>query len=244
MTPASIAVIDLHRHTDGSIRPQTILELAEQHDLPLPRDLETLRPLVQVTEPVADLMAFLARMDRAVSALADLAACARVAYECVEDAGREGVIYLETRFSPAYMAQAHNLDVNGVVEAVADGARRGARDSGVRVNLIGIMSRTFGVESCTRELEALLAHRGGFVALDLAGDEAHVPGELSSNTSGADARRAGASRSTRVRRRARRASGRRCAIWAPNALDTEPARRRTRLCSTCSRKSASALSRA
>ncbi len=178
MTPSGPALIDLHRHTDGSIRPQTILELAEQHDLPLPRDLETLRPLVQVTEPVADLMAFLARMDRAVSALADLDACARIGYECVEDAGREGVIYLETRFSPVYMAQAHNLDVHGVVEAVADGARRGARDSGVRVNLIGIMSRTFGVESCTRELEALLAHRGDFVALDLAGDEARVPGEL------------------------------------------------------------------
>jgi adenosine deaminase len=48
----------------------------------------------------------------------------------------------------------------------------------VRVNLIGIMSRTFGVESCTRELEALLAHRDDFVALDLAGDEARVPGEL------------------------------------------------------------------
>jgi len=178
MTPSSAELIDLHRHTDGSIRPQTILELAEQHNLPLPRDLETLRPLVQVTEPVADLMAFLARMDRAVSALADLDACARVAYECVEDAGREGIVYLETRFSPVYMAQAHNLNVSGVVEAVADGVRRGARDFGVRVNLIGILSRTFGVESCTRELEALLAHRGDFVALDLAGDEARVPGEL------------------------------------------------------------------
>jgi adenosine deaminase len=178
MTPSGPALIDLHRHTDGSIRPQTILELAERHDLPLPRDLETLRPLVQVTEPVADLMAFLARMDRAVSALADLDACARIAYECVEDAGCEGVVYLETRFSPVYMAQAHNLDVNGVIEAVVDGARRGARDVGVRVNVIGIMSRTFGVESCTRELEALLAHRGDFVALDLAGDEARVPGEL------------------------------------------------------------------
>jgi adenosine deaminase len=178
MTPAPATLIDLHRHTDGSIRPETILDLAEQHDLPLPHDLETLRPLVQVTEPVADLMAFLARMDRAVSALADLDACARVAYECVEDASREGVVYLETRFSPVYMAQAHNLNVGGAVEAVADGARRGARDFGVRVNLIGILSRTFGVESCTRELEALLAHREEFVALDLAGDEARFPGAL------------------------------------------------------------------
>ena len=37
MITPSPALIDLHRHTDGSVRPQTILELAEQHDLPLPR---------------------------------------------------------------------------------------------------------------------------------------------------------------------------------------------------------------
>lgn len=176
--PSAIPLIDLHRHTDGSIRPQTVLELAEQHNLPLPRDLATLRPLVQVTEPVADLMAFLARMDRAVSVLVDLDACARIAYECVEDAHREGVAYLETRFSPVYMAQAHHLEPSAVVEAVVDGARRAARDAGIRVNLIGILSRTFGVESCTRELEALLLHRDALVALDLAGDEARFPGEL------------------------------------------------------------------
>lgn len=40
------------------------------------------------------------------------------------------------------------------------------------------MSRTFGPESCARELDALLTHRGQIVALDLAGDEAAWPGEL------------------------------------------------------------------
>jgi adenosine deaminase len=178
MIQADLPLMDLHRHLEGSLRLQTILELAEQHGLPLPRDLEQLRPAVQVTDPQPDLMAFIHKMERARLAFADLDACARITYESVEDAARDGLAYLELRFSPFFMAQPHGLDLGGVVEAVADGARRGERDFGVRTHLIGIMSRTFGVESAARELEALLAHRQQIVALDLAGDEVNWPGAL------------------------------------------------------------------
>ncbi|HKB46304.1 MAG TPA: adenosine deaminase [Ktedonobacterales bacterium] len=170
--------LDLHRHLDGSIRPRTVLELAQRFDVGLPRDLDALLPLIQVTDPAPDLMAYLAKMDRAVSVLGDEDACARIAYEAVEDARSEGIVYLEGRFSPAYMARAHGLDPAGVTAAVCDGAARGARDCGVRVNLIGILSRTFGPEATWRELEALLTQRERLVALDLAGDEARMPGEL------------------------------------------------------------------
>lgn len=178
MSQADLPLIDLHRHMEGSLRLQTMLELTRQHNLPLPRDLERLRPEVQVTDPQPDLMAFLRKMERGRLVFADLDACARIAYESVEDASRDGLAYLELRFSPGYIAGPHHLNLAGVVEAVADGARRGARDTGVRVNLIGIMSRTFGVEAATRELEALLAHREQIVALDLAGDEIAWPGAL------------------------------------------------------------------
>lgn len=170
--------VDLHRHLEGSVRLSTILDLARQHNLPLPRDLARLRPLVRVTEPEPDLMAFIAKMERAVSVFADLAACARVARECVEDAAADGLAYLELRFSPLFMGASHGLDLAAVVEAVADGAARGARDFGVRTNLIGILSRTYGPASARRELAALLAHRARLVALDLAGDELRWPGAL------------------------------------------------------------------
>lgn len=177
MTP-SPPLIDLHRHLEGSIRPRTVLELAERFGSPLPRTLDALRPLVQVTTPEPDLMAFIAKIDTAASVLGDLDACARVAYEAVEDARDESISYLELRFTPLYMAAAHGLDPHGVVEAVADGVRRGERDCGVRVPLIGILNRTNGPRVALRELEILLAHRERFVALDLAGDEARFPGDL------------------------------------------------------------------
>ncbi len=91
---------------------------------------------------------------------------------------REGLDYVELRFSPVFMAQAHGLDPRAVVEAVIDGVAAGVRDFGVPAKLIGILSRTFGVESCFRELGALRAYRDGLVALDLAGDEGNFPPEL------------------------------------------------------------------
>jgi adenosine deaminase len=76
------------------------------------------------------------------------------------------------------MAEPHGLDPAGVVEAVIDGAETGARDLGVGVKLIGIISRTYGPDVGWQELEALFHHRDRLVALDLAGDEANQPGAL------------------------------------------------------------------
>ncbi len=171
--------IDLHRHLDGSIRLETILELGLEHGLALPaKTLEGLRPHVVVSEPQPGLMAFLAKFEWMVGVLVDAEACRRVAYENVEDARREGLDAVELRFSPVFMAQAHGLEPQAVVEAVVDGVAAGVRDFGVPTTLTGILSRTFGVQTCTRELEALLACREGLVAMDLAGDEGNFPPAL------------------------------------------------------------------
>lgn len=172
-------LVDLHRHLDGSIRLATMLELAAQHGIALPgRTAAELRPHVQVEGAVGDLMAFLQRLDLMTAVLADADACRRVARENVEDAKAEGIAYLELRFSPYFMARAGRLDPRDVVGAVVAGAREGSRATGVKVNLIGILSRTFGPDTCRRELDALLAHRDDLVALDLAGDEKNWPADL------------------------------------------------------------------
>ena len=49
MIDPSLPLIDLHRHLDGAVRLETILDLGRQHSLSLPAwDLEGLRPHVQV----------------------------------------------------------------------------------------------------------------------------------------------------------------------------------------------------
>jgi adenosine deaminase len=179
MIDPTLPLIDLHRHLDANVRLDTILDLGRQHNLPLPAwDMEGLRPHVQVTDPQPDLLAFFTKLDWMTRVLVDYAACRRVAFENVEDAQREGLHYVELRFSPWFMAEPNALNPEGVVEAVVDGVEEGKRTFDVKVKLIGILSRTYGTEVAWRELEALLTCSDRLVALDLAGDEANYPGEL------------------------------------------------------------------
>ena len=175
----NLPLCDLHRHLDGSIRLQTILELADQHGISLPgHDLESLRPHVQIMDPAEGLMEFIAKFQYLTAILADAEACRRVAYENVLDAQAEGIDYIELRFSPWFMAEAHGLDVTEITAAVIDGIQAGEKATGVRAQAIGILSRTYGPEICMQELEALLRNRDGLVALDLAGDEKRFPASL------------------------------------------------------------------
>ena len=179
MITKNLPLTDLHRHLDGNIRTQTILDLGTKFGVKLPaNNIIDLTPHVQIVEAEPSLVAFLSKLDWGVAVLGDLDACRRVAYENVEDALNAQIDYAELRFSPYYMAMKHNLPVEGVVEAVVDGVKAGIRDFGIKANLIGIMSRTFGTEACQQELNAILSQRDNIVAVDLAGDELGQPGDL------------------------------------------------------------------
>jgi adenosine deaminase len=178
MIDPAIPLIELHRHLDGNVRLETILDLGRKFNLPLPAwDIEGLRPYVQVTSPQPGVMAFIAKFQWLIGVMVDYEAIHRIAYENIEDARRDGIDYIELRFSPWFMAEAHGLDPSGVVEAVVAGVGAGRQDFEVKVNLIGILSRTYGPEIAAKELEALLSQRQSMTALDLAGDEAHFPAQ-------------------------------------------------------------------
>lgn len=179
MIDRSKPLVELHRHLDGSIRLETILDLADQHGIALPaNDVAGLAPYIHIDESTPGLMAFLDRFEHMTAVLVNAQACRRVAYENVEDAKSEGIDYIELRYSPWFMAKTHRMNPLEVMEACADGIRAAERDNGIRANIIGILSRTYGVETCMLELDAILAHRDHVVAVDLAGDEQRFPANL------------------------------------------------------------------
>jgi len=180
MIHPDLPLIDLHRHLDGNVRLSTILELGQQSGITLPADtVEGLRPFIQVTEPLGDISEYFQKFDWMTSVMVDYDACQRIAFENVVDAQAEGIDYIELRFSPVFMAEPHALDPVGVVEAVVDGIQKGREACpGIKVNLLGILSRTYGVETAYHELAALLAFRDTIAGLDLAGDEVNFPADL------------------------------------------------------------------
>lgn len=163
---------DLHRHLDGNIRLSTIWQLAEEYFIVLPAEnLEALKTKIQIQQKTTDLLAFLEKMELGVSVLASEQACFRIAYENMEDAKLAGLDYVELRFSPVFMAKAYGLGLEQVIEAVVAGCQKGSQTFGVEFNLIGILSRSYGEQSCMQELQALLTAKDNICALDLAGDE-------------------------------------------------------------------------
>jgi adenosine deaminase len=179
MIDRTLPLVELHRHLDGSIRLETILELADQHGIALPaKTVAGLAPFVHIDKSAPGLMAFLDRFEHMTAVLVNAEACRRVAYENVEDAWSEGIDYIELRYSPWFMAESHGMDPREVMEACADGVRAAERDTGIRANIIGILSRTYGADTCMKELDAILAHRDHIVAVDLAGDEFRYPAHL------------------------------------------------------------------
>lgn len=182
MHNTQLPLVDLHRHLDGNIRPKTIWQLAQKNNIKLPADnFESFLPHVQITDSEADLIAFLKKLDWGVGVLKSLDDVVRIGYENVEDAFNANIDYAELRFSPYYIAMTHNLPIEGVVEAIIEGVNKGKEKFSTKTNLIGILSRTFGVEHCQSELNALLAYKNNLVAVDLAGDEYNFPGSLFDN---------------------------------------------------------------
>ena len=179
MIDTQLPLVDLHRHLDGNIRPKTIWQLAQKNNIQLPVDnFESFLPFVQIVDSEADLLAFLKKLDWGVGVIKSLDDVVRIGYENVEDAYLANIDYAELRFSPYYIAMTHNLPIEGVVEAIIEGVNQGRKKFRTKTNLIGILSRTFGVAQCQKELDALLTYKDDLVAIDLAGDEYNFPGTL------------------------------------------------------------------
>ncbi len=169
---------DLHCHLDGSLRLETMLELADAQGKPhvLPGDtVEALSERLQAVDESETLEAYLAWFRTTIPLLQTQDALQRVAYELVADSAAENVRYLEVRYAPIVHTEG-GLSLNAVNNAVLDGLQRGEEDFDVTTSLIicGLRDRYESASMRQAELAAEYRHRG-VVAFDLAGGEAGNP---------------------------------------------------------------------
>ena len=174
---ARLPKAELHVHLDGSLRPETMIDLAHKARVALPStDPETLRRFM-VVDDAADLEHFLFRFDLTVPLLQTPDAIERVAYEMVEDAARDQVRYVEVRYCPK-LSTREGLSLDDVIRAEWSGLSRGERDFGVKVAIINCSLRHYDpAVSVTLAEHSVRMRAHGVVAFDLAGGEAgRMPG--------------------------------------------------------------------
>lgn len=169
--------IDLHRHLEGALRLETLVEIAQEYDLDAPRTLDALRPLVQVMPgDVRTPDMFLSKFTTLRKFFCSEAVIRRMAREVVADAAADHVVYLELRFTPQALSNLLRVDFPTVVAWMCDAVSEAEAEYGTLVRLIVSMNRHESVEIGERVLDAALTRRGcGVVGIDLAGREADFP---------------------------------------------------------------------
>jgi adenosine deaminase len=104
-------LVDLHRHLEGSIRPETCIELAARGgSVTLPAQWR--RALV-AAEREEGLLPYLAKIENATALVRTLDDWRRVTVEAIADAVGDGLAGLELRFSPQFIGGMTGLDPDG-----------------------------------------------------------------------------------------------------------------------------------
>src|SRR5690554_2446759 len=173
--------VSLHDHLDGGLRPQTIIELADEVGLDLPAtDTRALADWFSTSSDSGSLVEYLKTFDVTTGVMQTKDALARVAREFVEDLHADGVIYGEVRWAPEQHL-GHGLTLDEAVEAVQDGIDAGVdvvERFGGRIRIGQILSAMRHNDRGLEIAELAVRHRAdGIVGFDIAGPELGFPAE-------------------------------------------------------------------
>ncbi len=168
----SLPKIDLHCHLDGSVRTQTVLDLARRQNYLLPADnVKELRKYVRVSPDCRSLSEFLERFEVFYPLLKTSYALERITYELLRDCSLENTKYMEIRFAPV-LQKTENFPVTEVVESVLKGLERGRSDFDIKAGVILCLYRGTSGEEIKETAECALKMKNyGVCGVDIAGDE-------------------------------------------------------------------------
>ncbi len=169
---------ELHCHLDGSLRLETMLDIARKEGKMsvLPSDsVEELESILRQIDDSETLEAYLAWFKYSIPLMQTREALTRIAYELAEDCAQENVKYLEVRYGPILHTE-EGLSLEEVNDAVLEGLKHAERDFGIRTGVIICGLRDRYESASLRQAELAAAYRNrGVVGFDLAGGEAGNP---------------------------------------------------------------------
>jgi aminodeoxyfutalosine deaminase len=163
---------ELHLHLEGSIDPQTLLELRRRHGRS--STLSEIEQLYRYEDFNGFLMAFKTVTD-------DLQAAddyELITYRLMEKLKAENVLHAEVYVSVGVCLW-RKQDFDAIFEGLERGRERGERDFGTSLLWIFDAVRQFGPDAAREVFETAVRHRQrGVVAIGIGGDEQKAPPEM------------------------------------------------------------------
>jgi aminodeoxyfutalosine deaminase len=164
---------ELHLHLEGSITPETLVQLSHTND-PVPLTPDQAQRVYLYHDFPSFLMSFKAVTER----LHTPADYETITYNMIRDLGAQGVRHAEVYLSIGILYRFGRLDPDAVMEAAERGRERGERDFGTTVLWIIDAVRHFGVpeaEKVFRKAASLRAQYPAVAGIGIGGDEARGP---------------------------------------------------------------------
>lgn len=169
--------IELHCHLDGSLRPETVWDLAQEQGLRLPRQSRgEVKKFFNATG-CNSLREYLTLFDYTLLLMQTKDALQRIVVELIEDFANENGMYIEIRYAP-FLHLRRGLSPEKVVEATIAGREEGENGTQIKSRLILCAMRQESPELAIEVAKLAVAYqKKGVVAFDIAGPENGFPPE-------------------------------------------------------------------
>ncbi len=169
--------IDLHRHIDGDVNFETILELAKDQKKKLPvNNIEGLKKLFRKYTDNGFMTLIIEGFGLVTSLLQNKEALERAAFESVRNAASDNIIYAEFRFAPERHTE-QGLSISDAIHAAKRGLNKGENSYNIKTNLIVSICRDSSKEKGIEIAKAIMESGNEVSAIDLACNEIGNPPE-------------------------------------------------------------------